>query len=181
MKKRDEILRAALKLFVEQGEQATYMKLIGKEGKCGIGTMYNYFKSKDKLINELYIEIKTKMFTYIQSALDKNAPVKQQFVDTMLRASDFYLNNPLEYKFLEVFSYSPKISKQASEKVNKLVVPILEIFEKGKKEGIIKIIDSYQLLIFTKGAISASIMNNPDINENEKKEFVLMAWDAIKS
>ena len=50
--KKDNILKAALKLFVEQGEQSTSMKWIAKEAKCGIGTMYNYFQSKDELISK---------------------------------------------------------------------------------------------------------------------------------
>ena len=51
MNKRANILKSALKLFVEQGEQTTSMKWIAKEANCGIGTMYNYFSSKEELIN----------------------------------------------------------------------------------------------------------------------------------
>ena len=121
MNKRDNILNAALHLLVKQGEQATSMKWIAKEAKCGIGTMYNYFPSKDELISELYLEIKTNLFNSIRKVLDANAPVKQQFVDTWLKAIDFAHSNPLEYRFLEIFSHSPKISKQATEKVNQLI------------------------------------------------------------
>jgi len=179
--KKDDILKAALRLFVEQGEQATSMKWIAKEAKCGIGTMYNYFQSKDELISELYVEIKTKLFTYILEALDTNAPVKQQFIDIWLKVIDYAILNPIEYKFLEIFSHSPKISKQATEEVNKLIYPVLEIFEKGKREGIIKNQDTLQLVIFTNGAITASVLRNPNIDEHGKKAIALMAWDAIKS
>ena len=179
--KKDNILKAALKLFVEQGEQSTSMKWIAKEAKCGIGTMYNYFQSKNELINELYLEIKTSLFSNIFEAIDTNAPVKQQFVDTWFKAIDYAISNPLEYRFLEIFSHSPKISKQLEEKVNKLIYPILEVFEKGKREGIIKNIDSVQLIIFINGAITTSILRNPNINEQEKKAIILMAWDVIKS
>ena len=179
--KKDNILKAALKLFVEQGEQSTSMKWIAKEANCGIGTMYNYFQSKDELINELYFDIKTSFFSYILEAIDTNTPVKQQFVDTWFKAIDYAISNPLEYKFLEIFSHSPKISKQVEEKVNKLIYPILEIFEKGKSEGVIKNIDSLQLIIFINGAITSSILRNPNINEQGKKAIILMAWDAIKS
>jgi len=179
--KRENILNAALRLFVEQGEQATSMKWIAEEAKCGIGTMYNYFPSKDKLIDELYLDIKTKLFSNIIEALDKNKPVKQQFIDTWLKAMNYAIYNPIEYKFLEIFSHSPKISKQVTEKVTKLIYPIMDIFEKGKIEGVIKDQDAMQLLIFTNGAITASIINNPNIDEHGKKAIILMAWDAIKS
>ncbi len=179
--KKDNILKAALKLFVEQGEQATSMKWIAREAECGIGTMYNYFQSKEDLINELYVEIKTKLFAYTFDGHDINVPVKQQFISTWLKFIDYAILNPLEYKFLQVYSHSPKISKQATEKVNELINPVLEIFEKGKREGIIKNHDTLQLLIFTNGAVTASVLINSEISEQGKKAIILMAWDAIKS
>jgi len=179
--KKDNILKAALKLFVEQGEQATSMKWIAKEAKCGIGTMYNYFESKEELINELYVDIKTKLFKYILEEHDTNAPVKQQFVQAWLKSMNYAISNKLEYKFLQAFSHSPILSAEATEKVNKLLYPLFEIYEKGKKEGIIKNQDTINLVIFTNGAIAASICNNPNIDEQMKNNIVLMAWDAIKN
>jgi len=179
--KKFDIYRAAIKLFVEEGEQATSMKWIAKEAKCGIGTMYNYFQSKDELINVLYVEIKTQLFTNILSSLKNDKPVKQQFVEVWLKVIDFAITYPLEYSFLEMYAHSPKISQLVMEEVNKLLVPVIEIFEKGKREGIIKNLDTMQLLIFTNGAITACILNNRNIDDNRKKEIALMAWDAIKS
>jgi len=179
--KRDNILKAALKLFVEQGEQATSMKWIAKEAKCGIGTMYNYFASKDELINVLYVEFKTKLSDFVHKTMDYELPIKRQFINAWLMTMNYSVSNLLEYKFLQIFSHSPKISQESNEKVYKLILPLLEIYEKGKKEGIIKDEDTLRLVIFTNGAITASIINNPNINENEKMSIVLMAWDAIKS
>ena len=121
------------------------------------------------------------MFSFIFEVLDPNAPVKQQFIDSWIKVMDYAILNPKEYKFLEIFSHSPKISKQATEEVNKLIYPVLEIFEKGKNEGIIKDQDTLQLVIFISGAIAASVLKNPKIDEHGNKAIVLMAWDAIKS
>lgn len=179
--KKADILKAALKLFVEQGEQATSMKWIAKEAKCGIGTMYNYFQSKEELINELYVNIKTSLFKYILNGHDASLPVKRQFLETWLKSIDYATSNPLEHKFLQVYAHSPKISKEAAEKVYKLIFPVLEIFEKGKREGIIKDQDTMDLVIFTNGAIMASVISNPKIDNNKKQAIILMAWDAIKN
>lgn len=179
--KRDDILKAALKLFVEQGEQSTSMKWIAEEAECGIGTMYNYFKSKEELINVLYLEIKTKLFTYILEAHDTSSSVKQQFVSAWLRSVDYSILNPLQTRFLQVYSHSPKISDEVTEEVGKLIYPLMEIYEKGIREGIIKDQNTLQLVIFTNGAISSSVSYNPNITNQCKKDLVLMAWDAIKS
>ncbi len=181
MSKKEDILKAALGLFVENGEQATSMKWVAKEAKCGIGTMYNYFPSKNDLISELYLELKKAFFSSILKVLDESKPVKQQFIDTWLKAIEFAIYNHKEYKYLEIFAHSPKISPQVMEEVNKLVYPFIKIYEKGKKEGIIKDIDSILLIMFVTGAISASLIRNSNISDNEKKVIILMAWDAIKN
>ncbi len=181
MGKRDKILNAALHLFVEQGEQATSMKWIAEEAKCGIGTMYNYFPSKENLINVLYFELKIKYINYILTVLDTDKPIKQQFIDTWLKALEFTVNHPTESRFLEKFSHSPLISEQKKKEVFKLLYPLIEIFEKGKKEGIIKNQDAIQLVTFIHGAITASVLNQPEMNSEDGNAIVLMAWDAIKS
>ena len=181
MNKKDNILSAALVLFVEQGEQRTSMKLIAKKSNCGIGTMYNYFPSKDELINELYIKIKTDLFSNILNAYDPNIPVKQQFIDTWLKVLNYANIHRVEYKFLDIFAHSPKISKEASNKISMLVSPIMKTYEKGKFEGIIKNYDTLKLITFINGAISSIIQQNKELSEKDKKTIILMAWDAIKS
>ena len=181
MSKKENILKAALKLFVEQGEQATSMKWIAKEAQCGIGTMYNYFSSKEELINMLYLENKKKLFAFFLKTHDTNNSVKQQFMSAWLNFIDYSISNPLEASFLQMYSHSPKISKEIEEEVGNLIYPLLEIYEKGKKEGIIKNKNTLQLVIFTNGAITSSISFNPAISKTEKNDLVVMAWDAIKS
>jgi AcrR family transcriptional regulator len=181
MNKKETILKAALTLFVKQGEQATSMKWIAQEAKCGIGTMYNYFASKEDLINDLYVELKTNLFTAIFKDLDSNSSVKQQFIHAWKKLIDFAISNPLAYRFMEIFSHSPRISEKSRKEIEKLYLPVLEIYDRGKKEGIIKDLNTLHLTTFTYGAISASIINYPKMTEKDRNNFVLMAWDAIKS
>ena len=48
-------------------------------------------------------------------------------------------------------------------------------------EGIIKDIDTLQLIVFNNGAISSSIGLNPKLGSQDRKVIVQLAWDAIKS
>ncbi len=181
MKKQDAILKAALKLLVEQGEQATSMKWIAKEAKCGIGTMYNYFPSKEILINELYLKLKTKYSNFILTALNINKPIKLQFIDIWTKSVEFVVNYQIESKFLEKFSHSPIISENVKNEAGKSLLPAIEVFEKGKRDGIIKNIDTLQLVIFVYSGITASVMNRKKLKPKDIETIVLMAWDAIKS
>ena len=47
--RREQILRAAAKLFSEKGFEAATMAQIARQAELAPGTLYLYFKSKDEL------------------------------------------------------------------------------------------------------------------------------------
>lgn len=51
---KNHILHAALTLFADQGVDGTSMSMIAKKAGVSIGLAYNYFKSKDDLLKELF-------------------------------------------------------------------------------------------------------------------------------
>ncbi|MBT4129820.1 MAG: TetR/AcrR family transcriptional regulator [Candidatus Marinimicrobia bacterium] len=180
MPKRDDIFSSALKLLVERGEQATSMKLIAQEAGCGIGTMYNYFPSKEDLLNRLYLRIKTEGIEQILNGLDSKMPVKQQFTQAWLNAIRYALSDPYKHKFIEAYGHSPIIDADVSIKIMSMLQPIVAMFEKGIAEGIIKDMDILQLVVFTQGGINASLMQQPEIDKKGIDIIIQMAWDAVK-
>jgi len=180
-KKRDDILKAALQLFVERCEQSTSMKCVAKAAKCGIGTIYNYFPSKDQLISVLYLSTKTALFSKILKYHNIRQAVKKQFFNIWLNVIEYATKHPGEYTFIEAFSYSPKITEEVNIQLNELILPLLKIFERGKKEGIFKDVKCSQMLIFISGAIASSILKQSLTSQQEKQDLVAMAWDAIKN
>lgn len=57
---------------------------------------------------------------------------KKLHIKSCLKVIDYIISNPLENKFLDIFSHSLRISQEVSNEVNKLIYPVIEIFEKGK-------------------------------------------------
>ncbi len=64
--KKDLILQSALKLFSTKGFHGTPTSLISKEAGVATGTLFNYFESKEDLINKLYLECKKSMLEFIK-------------------------------------------------------------------------------------------------------------------
>ncbi|MFD2516046.1 TetR/AcrR family transcriptional regulator [Pontibacter locisalis] len=56
--KREQSINAlvdtALKLFSQNGYEATSIRMIAKEAEVSLGLMYNYFKSKEELLLEIF-------------------------------------------------------------------------------------------------------------------------------
>ena len=59
--KRNLILDTTLSLLSENGFHGTPISLIAEKANIGAGTIYRYFKNKEELINELFIEIKRRI------------------------------------------------------------------------------------------------------------------------
>ena len=54
--KRRNILDAAIKVFARQGFHSTRVSDIADEAGVAYGLVYHYFKSKDEVLNELFVE-----------------------------------------------------------------------------------------------------------------------------
>ena len=59
--KKAALLQAALKLFTEKGFHGTSTAQISKEAGVATGTLFNYFPTKEHLINDLYFEVKEEL------------------------------------------------------------------------------------------------------------------------
>jgi AcrR family transcriptional regulator len=70
---KDKIFQSALELFASQGIQATSTAQISKKAGVASGTLFVHFKSKQELIDTIYISIKKNAF----ADLNENTPMIQ--------------------------------------------------------------------------------------------------------
>jgi AcrR family transcriptional regulator len=67
--RRDDIMSAAKKVFVDKGFQATTIADIAKEAGLSYGSVYWYFKSKDELFQELITAEELALRAHVEVAL----------------------------------------------------------------------------------------------------------------
>jgi len=179
--KKESILLSALELLTQKGVHNTPMSAIAKEAGTGMGTIYNYFKNKDELINELYVYIKAKEKS-VFIPFDNTQPVKTQFENYFSNLIDFFIKNPSYYSIIEQLHASPIITEKSKEDGNSSVKPFLDLILFGKQHRIIKDIASDELLLFIGGAILSYLRWY--FNQTEKKRPISnqlqLVWDAIK-
>jgi AcrR family transcriptional regulator len=100
MNKRDLIINAALKLFVEHGFHGTATSKIAQEAGVANGTLFQYFKTKDELVIALYIDIKDELAAYISKNTADTADIKTTMKSQVLSSLYWALDNPTKFRFI---------------------------------------------------------------------------------
>lgn len=104
---RTTILETAMKLFNTNGFHATPTSKIAKKAKVSVGTLFNYFRSKEALIHAIYLEIKIHSRHRFLEQL-KEKPTDHDNLQSMWAAVIHWgIENPEEFTFLELFLVSP--------------------------------------------------------------------------
>lgn len=105
--KRDEIVRAALELIAEQGFHGAPMAMIADRAGVGAGTIYRYFENKDVLIHALYRELEERVNPFITEGYDPHKPIRERFLHLGTTLLRYFIENPLDFRYLEQFHNSP--------------------------------------------------------------------------
>lgn len=185
MDKKEEILKAALKLFVEFGFHATPTSKIAKEAGVANGTLFHYFKTKEELILALYIEIKTRLNKAIYSEININNPNQAMFKAMYSNTLNWSLNNKAEFYFVQQFLSSPFQNLVSAEEIAKQTKPHFDLFESGIKQKVLKSlpVDLVYIMINSHIAGIHSYLSTNEFSEAKQKKIISdsfdMLWDMI--
>ncbi len=138
MDKKQLLLNAALKLFVEYGFHGTPTSLIAKEAGVANGTLFHYFKTKDELIVALYVDIKSRMSAHVFENARGHATFKETVKEQYLASLYWALDNQLQFRFVEQFKNSPYLAQIAPQEMEASLKPFYDMLHKGIKDKIIK-------------------------------------------
>ena len=168
MGKIDDILRATLKLVIQKGIHNTPMSLISKEAGVGMGTIYNYFKSKEVLINALYLKLKGEEAEHMLKDYKKGMSVRKSFFFFWNNIFNYFIIHPQEFQFLEQFYFSE----------------LTKVYEQGQQQEILKKGDILQQIYFTHGALASlakfHILGDIQLDGEGIDKAITSAWDALK-
>lgn len=145
-KKRKKIIEVATKLFVERGFHGTPTSLIAKEAGIATGTLFNYFKTKDILINEIYIEIGLEQKKWTIKGLGNEKNLKGKLKKIWNNLIVWAIKNPYKRRFGRYFSDSSFINDETKIELRKNYKFIFEIFIEFIEKKKMKNIDALMLV-----------------------------------
>jgi AcrR family transcriptional regulator len=182
--KRDDILDTTLKLIVEHDLDHTSMDMISRGANVGMGTIYNYFPSKEALVNELYSDLKRQVVRAVLTDHNPQAPLREQFFAVWRNTFRFYLANPDVFQFLEQYSYSPIITPQSKELGWKLWEVPIRMVEEGRRQQVLKELPTDILILIANSPIfnlvREHILGRIKLDDNQVEAAITACWDAIK-
>ena len=183
--KKEAIFNSTLKLITENGFDATPISLIAKDAGVAAGTIYIYFKDKRALINELYLELKEDLTKAVIDNYNPGLSIRVGLELIYRNYLNFMLQNSAKFRFFEQFTSSPYIDKLTKEEGLRIFHPVIDIFEKAKKEKMIKNIPNEiiyaQVFSPLSNLVRQQINGQFEFNEETIEITFQVCWDAIKS
>lgn len=138
---RKKILDAALVVFAKDGYHSSTIGAIAKNAGISQGLMYNYFKSKEELLNELIIGMmETLMCEFMPINPDKKVN-RKDIVNFINVGIDLVLKDPKFWKLYFSVFLQPDVFAIVMDKMLKMSEPYMKAIvkyfrDKGEKDPV---------------------------------------------
>ena len=120
---RQKILDAALEVFAKQGYHSATVDAIAKTAGISKGLMYNYFKSKDEVLNELMIGMMEALMCEYMPLKPSKKFAKDDIIKFINVGIDIVLQKPYYWKlYFSVFA-QPEVMSMVYKKMMKMGKP----------------------------------------------------------
>jgi AcrR family transcriptional regulator len=136
--KKTAIMDASLKLFTERGFHGTSTAEISKKAGVATGTLFNYFPTKEDLINSLYFEVKGQLSQNMVKQVETQSTFQDKFRKIWSNLIKWGVDNQDEFLFVGQFCSSPYITKFTREEVMKEYVFLHDLVNEGINMGVIR-------------------------------------------
>ena len=182
--KRNALIKATIELVNNDGFHATPMSKIAKMANVSPATIYLYFENKQDLVNKTYIDVKSVYTNYAFATYDNAMSVEKGFETIWKRIAEFKLQESENALFLAQCDNTPMIDEPSRQEGIRHLQPLLDLWERGKKEGIIKPISNYLLYAYAINPLSFLMISQKrgafKMGETEIEEAYKSAWSSIK-
>jgi AcrR family transcriptional regulator len=182
--KRNALVSATISLVNNSGFHDAPMSKIAKLANVSPATIYLYFENKQDLINRVYIEVKQSFTSYAFETYREEIPVAESFEGIWRRIAAFKLQTCDKALFLAQCDTTPMIDEASRQEGLKHLQPLLDLWDRGIKEGILKPISPYLLYAYSIYPLSFLLVMQQrgvfTLNQDQIDEAFKAAWQSIK-
>ena len=138
--KRRAILDAAIRVFARQGFHSCRVSDIADEAGVAYGLVYHYFKSKDQVLNELFVERWSLLLTAIDE-VDSGSGTPAEKLDAVAGfIIDSYRHDPelMKVIIVEVTRAANSFGRTHLPEIRRAYQGIAKIVSDGQEQGIFR-------------------------------------------
>jgi AcrR family transcriptional regulator len=135
--KRRQILDAAIRVFARQGFHATRVSDIADEAGVAYGLVYHYFRSKDEVLNELFVERWSLLLSAIEETDRTGETPRQKLAAVAGFIVDSYRHDPelMKVIIVEVTRAANSFGRTHLPEIRRAYQSIAKIVEDGQKQN----------------------------------------------
>ena len=182
--KKEALFKATVKLVNAIGFASSSVSKIAKEAKVSPSTLYVFFENKEDLLVSTYIEIKQKMAAAMLADFDDSLPIRDIMKKAWFGIFKHIANNLELFDYCEQFANSPYSSLVDKALLEKEFFPLINVFQQGIEQKIIKNVDMTLLGAFMFNPISRlanpRLCHDLELSADDLEQAFTMAWDAVK-
>lgn len=186
MDKKELIRQHAEKLISKKGYHNTKIQEITKEANISVGTVYNYFSSKEEIIEYIFYTQCKKISNYIDeinmTAIDTTTKIRYfiEFCITDLEDAPDTLKIIVQEGSL-LMNLNSKINKI----INELIAKVASLIEEGKKKEEIKDVDTCFfttiILYVIHGAMNGCLFSEKEYDcKKNNEQLISFIMDGLK-
>lgn len=183
--KKKSILNAAWDLFKQYGYNKVSIAEIAKKASVSQVSIYNFFGSKENLKHELLKKLLNEHYQYLFKIIESEDALQLKFEKLLTARIEFFESFSARF-FLESIDNDAFIKENLiKENYDKFTEAFLELFEDGKKDGVLgssfssetisAFFDMFEYYFINNPSASAKFKNNPHF----AKEFLTLFFNAL--
>ena len=111
----EAIKQAALDLFAHKGYANTSVSAIAKVAGVSKGLMYNYYESKEKLLEAVIMDAATVGENMMHNVLDERIPAKERLRLLLTGTFDWVLSHLPYYKLIVALSFQEDVMEELGD------------------------------------------------------------------
>ena len=185
--KREDIIHAAMTLIAEQGFYGAPMSMIAEKAGVGVGTIYRYFENRDVLIHTIYKEKEEKLVAFLLENYPSGQSVKECFFHIITGLIDYFIGNPMDFKFSEQFHNSPYGEANRRDRIFVSTDQpdiFMELYERCASQQVIKNLPPALFFNLAFAPIIWSVRDHilgmVKLDESLARIVVVSCWDSVK-
>ncbi|WP_042220621.1 TetR/AcrR family transcriptional regulator [Oceanobacillus manasiensis] len=147
-RKKQSILDAALRLFMEFGVQKVSMNEIATKAKVSQVTIYNYFKNKERLVEEVIHYYVDQVWQESDAVLKSDLPFPKKIEKLIFNKKESA--DSIHENFYQHFMKAYTAGDGYMEKLvtNEAIPKMMRFFDEGKSEGYVDPTISNEAILF---------------------------------